>query len=439
MIRRDMKNLILFFVISVAAPFVRGESLPDLVGATLESNPEVQARAQALGAVREELRQARAGFGPSVELAGGVGVEESDNATTRASGKGDETLSRRERSITLRQMLFDGFGTKETVDQQTARVQAATQSLQDVAERTALRAIEVYLEVVRQQELLRLARENLEAHEQTRDQIELRSRAGIGRRADLDQVVGRYALAMANVIAEEANLADARSNFLRVTGRFPGDLAEPAADLEALVPTTLDAAEHLALARHPALRSAEADVAAAEAQHRASRSPFYPRLDVEAGQSWNNNVDGQRGDSDDQTVMLRLRYNLFNSGKDDARRRQTAYQVEEAREVRNNTSRQVIESIRLSWNQFQAGTNKMQYLGQHVESSRLSLDAYQKQFDIGKRSLLDLLDSKNELFDANRAFVNTRFDRLFALYRIQAGLGTLLDSLGIDVAFPETR
>lgn len=421
---------ILLCLLATATP-VNSAPLNSVVEQTLATNPDVLANINQHKARDQELRQARGGYGPSLEINGGYGIETSDNSTTRAAG-GDETLTRREAGVQVRQMVFDGFATRSEVERQGARVEAATHTLMGTAEQVALRTVEVYLEVLRRQELLDLARANLETHQHTRDQITLRSRSGVSRKADVDQVTGRYALAMANVISEESNLADARSNYLRVTGELPEDLVLP--DIENLpVPDTLEEAVDAAVAGHPTLKSAEADVQAAQAQQQVARNSLYPRIDLEAGQNWNQDIDGQPGDNNDSSIMLRMRYLLFASGKEQARRRQTAHLLDEAKEVRNNTRRQVVESIRLSWSQHQTQARQMDYLQQHKESTQRTLEAYRKQFNIGKRSLLDLLDSENELFDASRALVNTRFDYLFSRFRIQVGLGRLLDSLQLTV------
>ncbi|MEE9422716.1 MAG: TolC family outer membrane protein [Gammaproteobacteria bacterium] len=427
---KQINNKWIFVAILAISTPVNSASLKSVVEQTLATNPEVLADNNQRMAREQELRQARSGYGPSLDITGGIGVETSDNSTTRAAGS-DETLTRQETAIQIRQMVFDGFATKREVARQHARVDSSAYTLMSTTEQVSLRTTETYLEVLKRMELLELAKTNLETHKHTRDQITLRSRSGVGRKADADQVTGRYALAMANVISEESNLADARSNYLRVTGELPNDLLLP--DVEKLpVPDSVEAAVEVALAAHPTLKSAEADVEATQAQHQATNNTLYPRIDLEAGQSWNKDLDGQPGDNNDSSVMLRMRYLLFASGREQARRKQTAHLLDEAKEIRNNTRRQVVESIRLSWSQFQTQASQLEYLQQHVDSTKSTLDAYRKQFNIGKRSLLDLLDSENELFDASRSYVNTRYDNLFARYRIQVGLGRLLESLGVD-------
>jgi adhesin transport system outer membrane protein len=75
----------------------------------------------------------------------------------------------------------------------------------------------------------------------------------------------------------------------------------------------------------------------------------------------------------------------------------------------------------------------MMFFKQHVDSSVRSRDAYQQQFNLGQRTLLDLLDSENEVFAARTSYVNAEFDQLFAMYRILNSMGLLLESLGVNV------
>ena len=177
----------------------------------------------------------------------------------------------------------------------------------------------------------------------------------------------------------------------------------------------------------------EQDVSAAEAQVRETKSGFYPALDLVFSQSWNKNLDGLEGPNKDYSAMLRLRYNLFNGGADLARKRQAAYVLDETRDQANRTRRQVVESVRLSWNAYRALNDQMGWLKQHADSSLKTRDAYDKQFGIGQRTLLDLLDSENELFQARSAYVRAQYDRLFAEYRILAGTGDLLQQLNVAV------
>jgi adhesin transport system outer membrane protein len=408
------------------------DTLQEAVDATVKTNPDVLAAANERQAVSKEVDQARAGYYPTLDLAVGTGWEMTDNPTTRNSGKGEVHMNRDEASLNLRQMLFDGMETKNEVMRQQARTNSRAYGVYSTAENTGLDAVEAYLNVLRRQKLVELAQTNLEAHQRTHDQIMLRAERGVGRKADQDQSLGRLALAEANLMAEESNLRDAETNYLRVVGMPPASLSKPDSPIS-MIPASIDEAIAEALDNHPTLRLANYDLESANAQHETAKAPFYPDLHLEVGTRADHDIDGQRGMDKDITAMLRLRYNLYNGGKDSARREETAYLINQAAEIRNNTHREVEESVRLSWNAWQTVKSQLPSREQHVASSEKARDAYRQQFSLGQRTLLDLLDSENEVFQSRSALVNTQYDEMFAMYRILNSMGMLLQSLNVEL------
>lgn len=410
------------------------DTLQEAVDATVKTNPDVLAAVHERQAVSKEIDQARAGYFPTLDLQVGTGWEMTDNPSTRGSGRGEVHLNRDEARLDARQMLFDGMETKNEVERQEARTNSRAFSVFSAAENTGLDAVEAYLNVLRRQNLVELAQTNLEAHQRTHDQIMLRSERGVGRRADMDQSLGRLALAEANLMSEQSNLRDAETSYIRVVGMDPNSLLQPDSPIS-LIPQTQDEAIATAVDNHPTLRLAAFDVESAQSQHATAKAPFYPDLHLEVGTRADHDIDGQEGKDKDLYAMLRLRYNLANGGRDTARREETAFLINQAAEIRNNTHRQVEESVRLSWNAWETLKRQMSSRRQHVESSEKSRDAYQQQFSLGQRTLLDLLDSENEVFRARTALVNTQYDEMFAMYRILNSMGMLLQ--GLNVELPE--
>lgn len=417
-----LRSLVLVSLLwGVSAPTL-AISLQDAVKHTLESHPEILAARHEIDARRAEVRLAKAGFLPRLDATAGVGYEENRTPSTL-----DETISmtRNEMSLQARQMVFDGFATADEVDRQEARVDSATYLALASTEGVTLRTAEVYLNLLRQLDLLKLAKENLKQHQNIYDQMVLRNRSGVGSKADLDQISARLALANSNLVVAENNLLDARTNFYRVVGFLPDTNEMEMPDQTLPLPPTMEAAVGLALERHPTLLSAMADVSAAKAQYEASDSSYWPQIQLEADKRLDNNIGGVEGRDENLIVALRMRYNLFNGGADKARRTQTAYLLEEAREIRNNTHRQVVESMRLSWSNYEAVSGQLRYLQEHVRASTSTRKAYQQQFNIGRRTLLDLLNTENEVLDAKRSLIGANYDRLFAQYRILNAMGDL--------------
>ncbi|WP_136808829.1 TolC family outer membrane protein [Desulfosediminicola flagellatus] len=402
-----------------------GETLQEAVGEVLQTNPQVRTQAYNRLARDEEVKQAKSAYWPTADFTAGTGIEEIDKPE-------ESSLDPVEIRLSLRQNVFAGFSTKNEVSRQKARVRSSAYRLRGVSENLALETSKVYLDVLRREELKVLAEENLLTHERIADQIRLRSESGVGTEVDLDQVQGRLSLAQANVVVTETNLLDAQTNYLAVVGHMPDSLLRPDSP-DDMIPPNLDAAASNALIGHPTLKSAQADLEARYEQYEVAKSPFWPRVDLEVDQNWDEDVDGVEGEQESTVAMIRLRYNLFQGFSDQARKAETKQLIEEAREIKNNTHRQVVESIRLSWRAYQSVLDRMKYLQQHVESSTATVESYAKQFDLGKRTLLDVLDSEAEVVEAKRDLIDATYDGLYAQYRILNGMGGLVGALGLEL------
>ena len=409
------------------------QSIIEAVAQTLESNPSILAETNRRLSVDQTIDQAKAGYRPTIDLGVGTGWETTDSPTTRAAGKGHhESMHRDEANISIRQMLYDGFETKNAVDQSRSLAESAGYSVTDTAESTSLRAIQVYLDVLRRQELLAATETNLDSHEQIYTGIGQRAEGGVGTQADVEQAQGRLALSKANLQANRGNLEDANSNFVRVVGHQPESLMEPSAECCDNVPATLEEALKLAHHQHPALRSAIANHEATLAQTEGAKAPFHPRVDLEIDASANNNIDGSKGHNNDLLAMIRMRYNLLNGGADKARITETEYLGEQAKAQADNAKREIEQDVRLAWNALDSATSRLQYLEQHVKAAEETRDAYQQQFNVGLRTLLDLLDTENELLTARIDYINAYYDRLYACYWVSEATGQLLNALELE-------
>jgi adhesin transport system outer membrane protein len=198
------------------------------------------------------------------------------------------------------------------------------------------------------------------------------------------------------------------------------------------LPSSLDESLQIAFEEHPTLKSATADIEAAEAQHAASKSKNHPTLHLEGDRTWNEDIDGVPGENEDWVIALRLRYNIYNGGKDSAKRKQTAELVTQAKDVHRGAQWETEEGMRLSWYAYEATAQQLDHLAVHVQSVADTKEAYVKQFNIGKRTLLDLLNTEAELIRAKQTYANTRYDQLFSQIRVLNSSGQLTKGLGFE-------
>lgn len=396
---------------------------------TLAWHPEVSSSSNSRYSADQDLRSAQGGYLPSLDLQAGTGWEQTDNSTTRAEGDHLRDLHRSESSINLTQNLFNGFATTSEVARQKATVNSRAWTVLNTSEGTALTTVQTYIGVLMRQKMVALAEENLKNHERVFDQIKLRTEQGVGRQADYEQAEARLAQARNNLLTEQTNLEDAKANYQSVTGSEPVDLAVP---MKFPVPDSLEQAKRDMLENSPLLKQAAADVEATRQQYEAQKSRFYPNVNMELGRTMDNNIDGTRGHSQEWQAMVRMRYNLYNGGSDKATLTSYAYKMKEAEDVRNNALRQLNEELRLSWNALQNAEKQVPVAKEYAERSMTVRTAYQEQFSLGDRTLLDMLDSENEVFTAQRRYVEMQFTEMFSTYRISARTGMLLKTLNIQ-------
>lgn len=404
-------------------------TLEQAVKSAILWHPEVNASSNRRYSAEEDLRAARGRYYPSVDLNAGTGWEQTDSTSTRGSGEHLRDLHRSESSITVSQNLFSGYATRSEIARQSATVNSRAWTVMDTSENTALTAIQVYLDVLRGRRMVELAQENLKNHERIFDQIRLRTEQGVGRQADYEQAEARLAQARNNLLTEQTNLEDSEANYLSAIGQEADELTMPE---KFPVPASLDEARKVMLQNSPLLKQAEADMEATRQQYEAAKSRFYPSLNLEVGRTMDNNIDGTRGHNQEWQAMVRMRYNLYNGGSDQAALRSDAYKMEEAQDIRNNAIRQSNEELRLSWNALRNAEKQVPIAKDYAERSMTVRSAYQEQFSLGDRSLLDMLDSENEVFTAQRRYLELQFIEMFSTYRISARTGKLLEALNVQ-------
>jgi len=427
-----MKKLIFFFLITLSS-YVQAETLTEVIQHTLETNPDVLITIHKRLAADQELKQVQGGYLPSVELTGGYGREKSDNTTTRNQTGGDMNLARQELGLTLSQMVFDGFSLQNKVAHRNSLVNSAAYKVKDRSENIAIITAELYLEILRRKELLELTKDNVVVHQKILEQIRTLVKGGAGRKADIQQSASRLALAKSSLVSAQGNLRNAEINYQRVTGEFPKALTmPPRIPAETALPARVEVALDIALSNHPSLEIVQSDLEAAKAAHQQTKSAFMPRFYFELGASKNENLDGVEGDNDDLNAMLRMRYNLYRGGADKARRQETAERIDTAKETIRRAERIVEENLLLSWNSLITIRARLDYLNTHVKSTEEVLQSYKEQFKLGRRSLLDVLDSENELFNARASLATARYTEMLSIFQLLESMGLLLETLGIE-------
>lgn len=422
-------SALVFTVLSLGAPLaVQANANTDLVNAVsraIETNPEVRASWHQFLESGHNTDSAFGGYLPSVDANARYGLEH------RNYGPVDE-FDGYDGQISVTQMLYDGFQTSSSVERLEEEQLVSYYQLLGAIEETSLEALRAYLDVQRQRELLELAQNNLDAHQEVYNQVSQSAEAGVARAADLEQISGRLSLAESNLVVVASNLHDVKARYLRIIGIAPPSGMEEVELGSELVPMTVTEALRIAYEGNPEFRAAHRDIEAAEANVEENRSGYHPRLDLVA--SYGHRSYDTLGFDDSETdgrVGLELSMNLYRGGSDRAQVRSAFERVNVAKDLRDKACVDIRQELQIAYNNVGNLEGQIPILNNHRLSSARVRTAYKDQFDIGERTLLDVLDAENEYFDASRAYVNAIYDRKLAVARVQAGMGHLVSSLGL--------
>lgn len=426
-IKQRIKKIALLISLQSMAMPVMAQSLEQAIAQTLSSNPEIRSAYNEFMSRNELIDASTGDYLPSVDLEAGIGYEDYDN---KLGTKGE--FDPRNAKISIRQLLWDGSITYNDIQRNKAETEAQRYQLLSDAQDMALTATESYLDVLRAQEILALSEANFAVHQRMYSDIKKRADSGIGSTADLAQVAGRLARSNTNLLSAKSNLNDKNTAFIRTIGTYPEALEKPEVDIN-YVAISLDDAMEKARKNNPVIYVASNDIEAAQQQYEQAKGTFYPSFSIEASQEWGEELDGSRGDTDEFKAMLKMRYNLYNGGSDAAKSRRAAYQINKSKDVRDRAHRMLDEGTRLAWSAMVLASDQTKFLQEHVDASARTVIAYEKQFRIGKRTLLDVLNTENELFESRKAYLNAHYSGILAKYRVLNATGLLLDEMRVDV------
>lgn len=414
---------------------INAQTLKQAIAQTIYTNPDVLIKLKGWLAAQKGIHQAQGGYLPAIDFSGDLGAEhidtpiEPDGHDLKPAGIG----------ISLREMIFDGFATPYEVQRNAKLTLAEQYTLEGTSNDVALLATKAYLDVIRNQKIVNLAQQNYQTHKKIYSMIKQRSKSGLGREADTNQAFGRLSKAKANLLAAINNCKDVLATYYRIVGMMPENLQLPNSPKPSMLPATKNIAIHEAINNHPILKAAKADIEEAQAQHRASLSTYFPRLDAVFSASSGDDINGYKGHYHDYRAALQLKYNLFRGGSDLAYLQKTGLLVEEAQQIHNRTYNQVEENMKLAWNSLQTSQKQIVYLKNHQDASIAATNAYYSQFTIGKRTLLDLLNSEDETFTAKIDYLNGQFDLLLSKFRVLNANGKLLSYFYIPIPTQTTN
>ena len=185
------------------------------------------------------------------------------------------------------------------------------------------------------------------------------------------------------------------------------------------------------LTESPTLDIFESDTKVAYAEYKGTNSTLYPQLDLQLNGRQGNDLGGVEGRDRSASALLVANWNLYRGGGDLARVREFGHRYEVSKERRADTARALEDDVRQSWARMVSSGERAGEFASQAASNSEVVRAYKDQFALDRRTLLDVLDSQNELFVSRTNTINSEFLEMFSIFRILALKGQLFPTLGL--------
>lgn len=400
-------------------------SLEDSIRRAVLTNPAVGEAKANRRATDFELRQSQGGLLPQIRLQTDIGPERNRQFDSPlASQRSADFHAGRQANVSIRQVLFDGFTTVNETWRQAHRVDAASWRVKERAELIALDTVQAYTDIVRLIDMIGQSTRNIAVHRQLLSEVQARFSGGRAGRGDLDQVQERVLAAEAARAELQQRLGDSIALFRKSVDAEPKNLTWPSRPSG--LPKSREAALQLAIANNATLRAAGSDVRAVEAQREGAKGSNFPTVALEGRAGYGKNTQNFNGRYDDYSAKLSASWLLYSGGTDTARQNELAERVGEQQMHLSVLQRLTIESIDKAWTTRAALNDRIRALSGQVQAAERVVSAYRSEYQLGQRTLLDLLNAEQSRYNASVGLINAKGLSIFADYQLLAASGTLL-------------
>lgn len=387
---------------------------------TYKYNPDLESSRYNLFSVDENASQAFSEWLPSIIGNYSVGDEHTERGSISSNGD-TETIA-----LTVTQPIFNGGSTIAKMQQANYDIDAARAQLLATEKDVLLAAIEAYMDVVRDQEIYSLNINNKKILEEHLEATNQRFALGEVTRTDVAQAQARLAQAIADEAQAKGNLRVSRALFKEVVGLPAGALTLPKKTIK--IEAGQDALIDLALQQNPDIQQAKFNELSARQDVSIQKANLFPSVDVQAKTTRNQAAESLffgTNESETDSITLNLTIPLFQSGSEYSKIRQANYvaskQKFDLKKIQNETRSLLIENIE----NLKAAQSTITSVESAVEAATVALEGVSKEAKIGSRTVLDVLDAEQELFESKADLIRAQRDEIVYAYMVQGIIGKL--------------
>ncbi|WP_296677978.1 TolC family protein [Novosphingobium sp.] len=432
-IKKSLAASLVTLLASVATPALAQSapvSMPDVIAVAVNSNPEIAQAQYNKEAIQFERKQAQGLYAPRVDVEGSAGIRHLDNPTRRLTGIQNNELYPVTGEVRAEWTLIDFGRRRGELLRQAARVDGASLRVVERSEFIALQVARQYLDVLLQQRVVAASMDNVAFHEALVKDLGSGVEQGSISIADQQQAQERLQAARVRTIEAEQALTEAKISLRTLSGLDIDAVIQPPLLNEAM-PGSVAEAVGLARTQNPLVREAEADVDASHALANSVKADQLPKIGIDVTGRIGHDIDGVDGATRDVQGRAFLRWNIFDGGINRANYQEMVRRASESRYRLYTVVRQSEEDVRTAWSKLDSQTRITSDLETQSKVSDDLLLSYRSQFSVGRRSLLDVLDSQNARYNTQVRLETSRFSAIFARYQTLAATNRFLSAMNI--------
>jgi len=412
--------LALCFILPVTGG-ANAQTLEDALAAAYLNNPTLLGQRARVRATDEQVPQALSNWRPDVEITGSAGLQGVTSTTGTDRGQHREPKSI---GLTLTQPIFRGGRTLAATREAENTVRAERSRLVETEQDVLLGAATAFLDVFRDEGVLKL---NINNEEVLRRQLEAtRDRYEVGEitRTDVHQAEARLAGARADRIQAEGRLEASRAAYLNVVG-MPAAQNLKAPDLPSNLPDSQEKAVKAAAVDNPGVISAEFSRKALSDTVDDVRGELLPSLSLSTGVSRQLQSASETGRIDSAEMTLNLTVPLYQQGEVFSRLREAKQEVARQIQAIDQVRRDAVEAATKAWKSLLTARARVKSFKAQIDASVVALEGVQREAQVGSRTVLDVLDAEQELLDSRVSHVGAQRDELLAVFELKAAMGLL--------------
>jgi len=418
-------------------------SLLEIYQQALQGDPQIhEAEARRLAAL-EAKPQARSAYLPQINASGDWSEADASGSNFSFLNDGTTTFDRSSTdanwNVSLRQSIFrwDQIVGLKRADKAVTRAEAVREAAQqDLIVRVAQR----YFDVLAAEDRLTSINADREAIARQLEQAKQRFDVGLIAITDVQESQAAYDQSVANEIGAKRTLATAREFLREITGEYETDLDAPGEDFPLLDPSPNSESSwvNLSLQQNLNLVASRVDEQLARDEISFRRNGHYPTLDlvVNTGESTSEGdilSDGPQGSAanifDDTTtrdsISLQFTLPLFAGGGTSSSVKEAVYLHRASREQLQRVTRETERQARDAYLGVLSEIARVKALEQAVASSRTALQATQAGYEVGTRTIVEVLNSQFSLYVAITNFYQSRYDYIMNALRLKQAAGSL--------------